>query len=53
MDTERYDQEANYKITINNVRRAVELCSPLRNLPLEKYEIWKKVLLEFGEEQEN
>lgn len=53
IDTERYDQEANYKITINNVRRAIELCSPLRNLPLEKYEIWKKVLLEFGEEQEN
>lgn len=53
IDTERYDKEANYKITVNNVRRAIELCSPLRNLPLEKYEIWKKVLLEFGEEQKN
>lgn len=40
-----------YKIAIDNVRRAVDLCSPLRNLPLDKYYIWKEVLLQFDEEK--
>lgn len=49
IDMKRYNDpsEPAYKITINNARRAIELCSPLRNLPLDKYYIWKEVLLEF------
>lgn len=41
-------KEAAYKIAVDNVRRSLELCSPLRNLPLDKYDIWKEVLLEFS-----
>lgn len=50
VDTERYNnpQESQYKIAIDNVRRAIDLCSPLRNLPQDKYNIWKEVILEFG-----
>jgi outer membrane biosynthesis protein TonB len=40
----------NYKIAIENIRRAIDLCSPLRNLPLDKYNIWKEVIFEFGED---
>ncbi len=46
-------KEASYKISVDNVRRAIDLCSPLRNLPLEKYEIWKEIILEFSNESES
>jgi len=52
VDMKRYNDpsEPAYKITIDNARRAIDLCSPLRNLPLDKYYIWKEVLLQFDEE---
>ena len=47
----RYDDpdESDYRNTISNVQRALDICSPLRNLPLDKYDIWKEVVLEFEE----
>ncbi|MBU6140551.1 MAG: hypothetical protein KGP29_03205 [Proteobacteria bacterium] len=47
----RFDDpsETDYRNTVLNVQRALDLCSPLRNLPLDKYEIWKEVNLEFEE----
>ena len=53
IDIQRYNdpKEINYKIAIDNVKRAINLCSPLRNLPLDKYDIWKEAILEFDEEQ--
>ena len=47
----RYDDpdESDYRNTITNVKRALDLCSPLRNLPLDKYDIWKEIALEFEE----
>ncbi len=52
LDKKRYNdpKESNYKIAIDNARRAIDLCSPLRNLPLDKYYIWKEVVLDFGKE---
>lgn len=41
---------AEYKIAIDNAKRAAQLCSPLRNLPLDKYYIWKEVTLQFDED---
>jgi len=42
------DAESNDEMEINEqVKRALDLCSPLRNLPQEKYDIWKEVVLEF------
>ena len=35
---------------IDNIKKALELCSPLRNLPLEKYELWKNLILNFENE---
>lgn len=47
----RYEDpdESDYRNTISNVQRALDICSPLRNLPLDKYDIWKEVVLEFEE----
>ena len=53
IDPTKYKQDSKYKIAIDNARRALELCSPLRNLPLDKYDIWKEVLLEFDENMKN
>jgi outer membrane biosynthesis protein TonB len=55
IDMARYNnpKEAGYKISVDNVRRAIDLCSPLRNLPLEKYEIWKEIILEFNDENKS
>lgn len=52
VDMERYNnpKEVAYKIAVDNARRAIDLCSPIRNLPTEKYEIWKEVILEFGDD---
>lgn len=52
-DKELYKNTANtaYKNAIESVRRAIELCNPLRNLPLDKYEIWKDETLEFSDDQ--
>lgn len=51
IDDKKYESDKDYKIAIENVKRGIELCSPLRNLPLDKYEIWKRVLLEFGKKE--
>lgn len=39
------------KIAVDNIRRALELCSPLRNLPKDKYDTWKIISLEFDENE--
>lgn len=51
IDKTRFDNpaETDYRNSITNVQRALDLCSPLRNLPLDKYDIWKEVVLEFEE----
>jgi outer membrane biosynthesis protein TonB len=55
LDVERYNdpKESSYKIAIDNVRRALDLCSPLRNLPLDKYEVWKEVVLDFNQNEDD
>jgi len=49
VDFEKYNDPTfkDYKIIIDNVKRALELCSPLRNLPKEKYDSWREVSLQF------
>jgi len=51
VDKIRFDNpdETEYRNMIANIGRALDLCSPLRNLPADKYDIWKEVVLEFGE----
>jgi hypothetical protein len=39
-----------YRIGVKNIKRAIEICSPIKNLPADKYDIWKEIILEFGEE---
>ncbi|NBX53060.1 MAG: hypothetical protein EBT63_05370 [Proteobacteria bacterium] len=49
IDIEKYNDPRfkEYKIIIDNIKRALELCSPLRNLPIEKYDSWKEIILQF------
>ena len=49
IDKKRYLNPINkdYKAMIDNVKKALDLCSPLRNLPIEKYELWKNLILKF------
>lgn len=49
IDAVRYNSDRDYKITIDNVRKAIEFCSPLRNLPADKMDIFRDVVLEFDE----
>ncbi len=35
------------KIALKNAKKALKLCSPLRNLPKDKYEIWQEIELVF------
>jgi hypothetical protein len=50
-DYEKYKdpKEVEFKIAVDNVRRALNLCSPLRNLPEDKYDVWKELTLQFDE----
>jgi len=49
VDLEKYNNPTfkDYKIVIDNIKRALDLCSPLRNLPIEKYDSWKEIILQF------
>ena len=49
VDLEKYNNPVykDYKIIIDNIKRALDLCSPLRNLPIEKYNSWKEIILQF------
>ena len=49
IDLDKYNNPVfkDYKIIIDNIKRALELCSPLRNLPNEKYQSWKEIILQF------
>ncbi len=52
IDAKRYNnsKEVNYKNRMNDVLETLELCSPLRNLPMDKYDVWREFTIEFGEE---
>jgi len=52
IDMEKYDENREYKAAVDNAKRAIDLCSPLRNLPTDKYDVWKEVVLNFGETKE-
>jgi len=49
IDLDKYNNPdfKDYKIIIDNIRRSLDLCSPLRNLPTEKYDLWKEIILQF------
>ena len=46
---DNYLNDSSIKITLDHAQRAIELCNPLRNLPLDKYEIWKDISVQFNE----
>ena len=50
IDKNLYDSNTNYpyNIAIDNARRTIKLCSPLRNLPEDKYDVWGVINLEIG-----
>lgn len=50
IDIKRYEdpKEINYKKMADNVAQALELCNPLRNLPIDKYDNWKAFSIRFS-----
>jgi cytochrome c biogenesis protein CcdA/thiol-disulfide isomerase/thioredoxin len=46
--SENYKDES-HQIALENVKTAIDLCNPLSNLPSDKYDIWKEILLEFDD----
>jgi len=50
IDAERYNdpKESDYRMAIDNIVATLEFCSPLRNMPSDKYDIWKEFAIEFG-----
>jgi hypothetical protein len=50
IDMKRYNdpKEANYRKTMDSVISTIEFCSPLRNLPADKYDVWKEFTIQFG-----
>jgi hypothetical protein len=49
IDKEKYNNpdEKKYRTLINNIKRTFDLCNHIRNLPVEKYDIWKIIILKF------
>jgi len=43
----RYQSDTFFRMAADNAIRAVELCSPLKNLPVEKYDSWRDVEFNF------
>ena len=52
IDKIRYNnpEHHEYKKLIDNLKKALDLCSPLRNLPSEKYDVWRELILRFDPE---
>jgi hypothetical protein len=46
-------KEVEFKNSVDIAKKALEICNPLRNLPLDKYNIWKEVTLQFKESLKN
>jgi hypothetical protein len=47
VDAARMDTDPLYRTVALGAYRAVQLCSPLRQMPAEKYYLWKNVTLNF------
>ncbi|MFT5703924.1 MAG: outer membrane biosynthesis protein TonB [Rickettsiales bacterium] len=41
-------KEEEFRNAVDVVKKSLKLCSPIRNLPQDKYDIWKEIDLEFG-----
>jgi hypothetical protein len=46
-DPERYNQDPTFRAVAESARQAIEKCSPL-NLPPDKYDVWRELLLNFS-----
>ncbi len=51
-DFQKYDdpQETDFHQAVDVVKQSLKLCSPIRNLPQDKYDIWKEIDLQFDGE---
>ena len=49
IDKVQYQQNQNYKNSIDNVKKMIEFCNPIVNLAKEKYAIWQEIVLQLNE----
>lgn len=49
IDIKRYKKDEDYQKSFDNAARTIELCSPMRNIPNNKFDMLKKINIEIGE----
>lgn len=49
LDQTRYKEDKDYKKSVDNATRTIELCSPIRNLPNNKFDMLRKINIEIGQ----
>ena len=48
-DKDKYKQNLDYKKSIDNAARTIQLCNPIRNLPQNKFDIFRNINIEIGQ----
>ena len=49
LDQTRYKDDKDYKKSVDNATRTIELCSPIRNLPNNKFDMLREINIEIGQ----
>ena len=49
IDNEKLKIDENYRKSVENIKKTLELCSPMRNLPRNKHEILQEINIEFSQ----
>jgi len=49
IDLKKYKNDLDYKNSMDNAARTIELCNPIRNLPQNKFDMLRKINIEIGQ----
>jgi len=49
VDKNQYQQNQNYKNSIDSIKKMIEFCNPIVNLAKEKYSVWQEIVLQLNE----
>jgi hypothetical protein len=49
IDKNQYQQNQNYKNSIDSIKKMIEFCNPIVNLAKEKYSVWQEIVLQLNE----
>ena len=49
VDIKKYKNDLDYKNSMDNAARTIEICNPIRNLPQNKFDMLRKINIEIGQ----